>query len=130
MTMNRKWMTILFFLGVLILLGCGASRDKMTAYKDAKDAFQMATLAGARQCAPCECATAEVYLALAERETKRFLGLGDEASSRLKMAVAITKEKSLEAIKICQAHAQLTAPAPLSSPTPVPTPTAPLSQGR
>ena len=126
MKMNRKWLTIVFFLGALILSGCGVSKDTMTAYKDAKDAFQMATLAGARQCAPCECATAEAYLALAERETKRFLGSGDEASGRLKRAIAITKEKSLEAIKICQAHAQLTAPAP----TPPPTPAAPLSQGR
>ena len=126
MTMNRKWMTILFFLGVPILPGCGASRDRMTAYKDAKDTFQMATLAGARQCAPCECAKAEAYLALAERETKRSLGSGaDEASGRFKKAVAITKEKSLEAIKLCLAHAQLTAPAPS-----LPTPIDPLSQGR
>ena len=128
--MNRKWLTILFFLGVLILPGCGVSRDAMTAYKDAKDAFQMATLAGARQCAPCECATAEAYLALAERETKRFLGSGDEAYGRFKRAIAITKEKSLEAIKLCQAHAQLTAPAPLPSPTPAPTPAGPPSQRR
>ena len=68
MIMNRKWMTLILLLGVLILSGCGISKDTMMAYNEAKDAFQKATLAGAKQCAPCQYATAEAYLAHADHE--------------------------------------------------------------
>ena len=75
MSMNRKWMTlILLFLGAMIVSGCGISREGMMAYNEAKDAFQRATLAGAKQCAPCEYATAEAALAHADDEVAE----GDE----------------------------------------------------
>ncbi len=72
MSMNRKWMTlILLFLGAIIVSGCGISREGMMAYNEAKDAFQRATLAGAKQCAPCEYATAEAALAHADEDVGR-----------------------------------------------------------
>src|SRR5271157_3060473 len=103
MNMNKKWMTLmLLILGVMVISGCGISKETMMAYNEAKDVFQKATLAGAKKCAPCEYATAEAYLAHADHERTEFLGLGDETSGHLKNAIAITREKSLEAIKICQ----------------------------
>ena len=46
------------------------SKETIMAYNEAKDAFQKATLAGAKKCAPCQYATAEAYLALADHEFK------------------------------------------------------------
>jgi hypothetical protein len=71
----------------------------MVAYNDARDTFQKATLAGARKCAPCEYATAEAYLALADHEVAEK----DEfTAGHLKTGIGIAKEKSLEAIKLCE----------------------------
>jgi outer membrane protein OmpA-like peptidoglycan-associated protein len=101
MNMSRKWMTlILLILGVMVISGCGISKETMMAYNEAKDVFQKATLAGAKKCAPCEYATAEAYLASADEERSEYFGLGDENSDHLKNAVTITREKSLEALKL------------------------------
>ncbi len=59
---------LILFLGAMVLSGCGISKESMMAYNEAKDAFQKATLAGAKQCAPCQYATAEAYMALADQE--------------------------------------------------------------
>ena len=126
MNMSRKWMTLIFLiLGVMVISGCGISKETMMAYNEAKDVFQKATLAGAKKCAPCEYATAEAYLAHADHERTEFWGLGDETSGHLKNAITITREKSLEAIKICQAPPVPPGPGPkpVPGPTPVPAPT-------
>ena len=74
MIMDRKWMTLILLLGVLILSGCGMSKEAMMAYDEAKGDFQKATLAGAKQCAPCQYATAEAYLAHADHEIAENTG--------------------------------------------------------
>ena len=68
MNMKGKWMMLILLLGVMVLSGCGISKEGMMAANEAKDAFQKATLAGAKQCAPVQYATAEVYLALLNHE--------------------------------------------------------------
>ena len=101
--MNRKWTTsILLILGAMVVSGCGISKETMIAYNEPKDAFHLATLAGAKQCAPCEYATAEAYLAYVDQKQTGFFGPGDEISGPLKNAMTVTREKSLEAIRICQ----------------------------
>ena len=112
-------MMLILLLGAIALSGCGISKEGMMAYNEAKDAFQKATLAGAKQCAPCEYATAEAYLAHADHERSEIFGLGDETSGHFKNGVIITREKSLEAIKLCQVPPT---PAPAPTPTPAPTP--------
>jgi OOP family OmpA-OmpF porin len=89
----------------------------MMTYNEAKDTFQKATLAGAKKCAPCQYATAEAYLALADHEVAE-----KDDREHIKTAIGITKEKSLEAIKICEKP-----PTPPTPPTPPgpPTPPAP-----
>ena len=67
---------ILLILGVMVISGCGISKETMMAYNEAKDVFQKATLAGAKKCAPCEYATAEVYLASADEERGEYFGRG------------------------------------------------------
>ncbi len=119
MNMKGKWMMLILLLGVIALSGCGISKEGMMAYNEAKDAFQKATLAGAKQCAPCEYATAEAYLAHADHERSEIFGLGDETSGHFKNGVIITREKSLAAIKLCQVPPT---PAPAPTPTPAPTP--------
>jgi outer membrane protein OmpA-like peptidoglycan-associated protein len=112
MDMNKKWMTlILLILGAMIASGCAISKETMMAYNEAKDTFQKATLAGAKKCAPCQYATAEAYVALADHEVAE-----KDDREHIKIAIGITKEKSLEAIKICEKP---------PAPTPPPTPPAP-----
>ena len=123
MSMNKKWMTlILLLLGAMIASGCAISRESMMAYNDAKDAFQKATLAGGKQCAPVQYATAEAYLAHADHEVAER----DEwRNDHFAGAVKITKEKSLEAIKLCSippAPKAMAAPVPPPPPPPPPTP--------
>jgi OOP family OmpA-OmpF porin len=92
----------------------------MMAYNEAKDAFQKATLAGAKQCAPCQYATAEAYLAHADHELAE--SYGENHSTHLKTAIGIIKEKSLEAIKLTPCEPAPPAPAPAPAPTPAPAP--------
>src|SRR4030043_30718 len=97
MMMNRKWMTlILLILAAMIASGCAISKETMMAYNEAKDLFQKATAAGAKKCAPVQYATAEAALAHADHE----IAEGDDAPCHLTSAIAIVKEKSLEALKL------------------------------
>jgi outer membrane protein OmpA-like peptidoglycan-associated protein len=115
MDMNKRWMMlIILILGAMIASGCAVSKETMVSYNEAKGAFQKATLAGAKKCAPCQFATAEAYLALADHEVAER-----DDREHLKLAVKTVKEKSLEAIKICEKP-----PAPPTPPTP-PGPTPP-----
>ncbi len=123
MKMNQKWMIlILLIFGAMIVSGCGASRETVMAYNDAKDTFSRATIAGAKKCAPCEYGTAEAYLALADHELKYYWremqDLGDHAK--------IVKEKSLEALKLtpCEKPAP-PPPPPAAAPPPPPPPPPP-----
>jgi OOP family OmpA-OmpF porin len=91
----------------------------MKAYEDAKATFQKAEQVGAKKCAPCQYATAEAYLALADHEIAK-----KDDGADLAKAIRITKEKSLEAIKVCEA-AKPPPPAPPAPAPPAPAPPAP-----
>ena len=123
MDMKKKWMTlILLILGAMIASGC-ASTETMIAYNEAKELFQKATMAGAKKCAPIQYATAEAYLALADHE----VGERDYNAADTKLALAVAKEKSLEALKLtpCEKPAPPPAPAPPPPPPPPPKPAPP-----
>jgi len=97
--MNKRWMMlILLILGALISSGCAISKETMMAYNEAKDAFQKATLIGAKKCAPVQYATAEAYLAFADHEVADYW----REIEHLNTSIRTVKEKSLEAIKICE----------------------------
>ena len=121
MKMRRKWMIwILLILGAMVVSGC-AKTQTMIAYNEAKELFQKATLAGAKKCAPVQYGTAEAYLALADHE----IGEGDYDSSDTKLALAIVKEKSLEALKVSPCEEKPAPPAPAPPPPPPPPAPAP-----
>src|SRR5512135_702318 len=95
MKMNRKWMILLLLvLGAVMASGC-APKATVMSYNEAKDAFQRATIAGAKKCAPCEYATAEANLALADHEMKYYWREMEDLDIHSK----IVKEKSLEALQ-------------------------------
>ena len=122
MNMNRKWMAlILLILGAMVVSGCAKS-EVMMAYNEAKELFQKATAAGAKNCAPVQYATAEAYLALLDHE----IAEGDYWAEDTKLALKVVKEKSLEALKLtpCEKPAP-PAPAPPAPPKPTPPPPAP-----
>jgi outer membrane protein OmpA-like peptidoglycan-associated protein len=115
MNMNRKWMTwILLILGAMVVSGCAKS-EVMMAYNEAKDLFQKATVAGAKNCAPVQYATAEAYLALLDHE----IGEGDYWAEDTKLALAVVKEKSLEALRLTPCGKPVP-PAPPAPPKPGP----------
>jgi OOP family OmpA-OmpF porin len=121
--MNRKWMIwILLILGAIAISGC-AKTETMIAYNEAKDLFQKATLAGAKKCAPVQYATAEAYMALADHE----IGEADYDSSDTRLAIAVIKEKSSEALKLtpCEPAAPPPPPPAPAPPPPPPPPPAP-----
>jgi OOP family OmpA-OmpF porin len=125
MNMNRKWMTLLILiLGAMIVSGCAISKEGMMAYDEAKDLFQKATAAGAKNCAPCQYATAEAALAQADHELAELSP--DTHSTHFVTAVKVLKEKSLEALKLtpCGKPAP-PAPAPPAPPKPAPPSPAP-----
>jgi len=123
MNMNRKWMTLLILiLGAMIVSGCSISKEAMMAYNEAKDLFQKATDAGAKKCAPCQYATAEAALALAEHEAKEW-SLEDH-SPHFWIGVKTAKEKSLEALKLTPCEKPAPPPPPPPAP-PKPAPPAP-----
>lgn len=122
MKMKQRWMIwILIILGAMIASGCAASKETMIAYDEAKDTFQKATLADAKKCAPIQYATAEAYRAFADHEITHFW----REIEHLDTSIKIVKEKSLEAIKICEKPP--TPPAPPPPPPPKPEPPAPPS---
>lgn len=122
MNMNRKWMMLfLLILGAMIASGCAVSKERMMAYNEARETFQKATQAGAKKCAPCQYATAEASLALAEHGIqKRWY----ESSEKYDIGTKVAKEKSLEALKLtpCEKPAP---PPPPPAPTPPPPKPAP-----
>jgi outer membrane protein OmpA-like peptidoglycan-associated protein len=116
-------MLIILILGAMIVSGCGLSKETMMSYNEAKDAFQKATLAGAKKCAPCQYGTAEAYLAWADKE----IAEKDEYSAHLRTSVRMVKEKSLEALKLtpCEKPAPPAPPAPEPPTPPMPPPPPP-----
>jgi outer membrane protein OmpA-like peptidoglycan-associated protein len=122
--MEKKWIAlILIVLGAMIASGCAISNESMMAYNEAKELFQKATVAGAKKCAPCQYATAEASLALADHE----IAERDDGSD-LKIALQVAKEKSLEALRLtpCEKPAPPPPPpAPAPPPPPPPPPPAP-----
>jgi outer membrane protein OmpA-like peptidoglycan-associated protein len=126
--MGKKSMTlILLILCTMIVSGCGMgiNKEQLIQVNEARDAFNKATLAGAKKCAPCEYARAEAYLALAEHYVKIKHGCSPYFDKQVH-SINIAKEKSLEAVKICQASP--TPPAPPTPPMP-PGPTPPTPPG-
>jgi OOP family OmpA-OmpF porin len=100
----------------MIASGCAVSKETMMAYNEAKETFQKATEAGAKKCAPCQYATAEASLALADHGIeKRWY----ESSAKFDIAIKVAKEKSLEALKLTPCEKPAPPPAP---PTPPPPP--------
>jgi OOP family OmpA-OmpF porin len=126
MKLNRRWMMlILLILGAMVASGCAITRppiskESMMAYEEAKEAFQKATQVGAKKYAPVQYATAEAYLALAEHELAE-----KDDKSHLKIANRIVKEKSLEAIKVCEEKPKPPAPPPKVEPPAPPIPPPP-----
>jgi outer membrane protein OmpA-like peptidoglycan-associated protein len=123
MTMNRKWMILLILiLGAVIASGC-APKATVISYNEAKEAFQKATIAGAKKCAPCQYGTAEANLALADHEMQYYWREMED----LDVHARIVKEKSLEALKLtpCEPPAPPPPPAPAPAPPPPPPPPPP-----
>jgi outer membrane protein OmpA-like peptidoglycan-associated protein len=122
MKMNRKWMILLLLiLGAAMVSGC-APKGTVMVYNEAKEAFQKATIAGAKKCAPCQYGTAEAYLALADHEMKYYWREAEDLDKH----ATIVKEKSLEALKLtpCEA-APARPPVPAEPPKPAPAPPPP-----
>jgi outer membrane protein OmpA-like peptidoglycan-associated protein len=123
MKMNRKWMILLLLiLGTVIVSGC-APKGTVMVYNEAKEAFQKATIAGAKKCAPCQYGTAEAYLALADHEMKYYWREAEDLDKH----ATIVKEKSLEALKLtpCEAKPAPPPPPPPEPPKPEPPPPPP-----
>ena len=114
MNMSRKWMMLFaLILGAMVASGCAVSKETRMAYDEAKGLFDKATAAGAKKCAPCQYATAEAALALAEHGLqKRWY----ESSAKYDIGVKVAKEKSLEALKLTPCEK----PAPPPPPPPPP----------
>ena len=108
-------MLILLILGAMVASGCSVSKEAMMAYHETKDIFQKATDAGAKKCAPCQYATAEAYLALAEHEIAEKRS--ELHSPHFNLGVTTVKEKSLEALKLTPCEKP---PAPVAVPPPAP----------
>ena len=122
MNMNRKWMILLLLiLGAMIASGC-TPKGTVLIYNDARDAFQRATIAGAKKCAPCQYGTAEAYLALADHEMKYYWREMEDLEEHAK----IVKEKSLEALSLTPCDKpEPPAPAPTPPPPTTPAPAPP-----
>ena len=94
--------------------GCTVSRETMVMYNETKDAFQKATAAGAKKCAPCQYAQAEAYLALADY----YLRNKEDVTCRITTHLAIVKEKTLEAMKLTPCEKPPVPPTPPTPPKP------------
>ena len=125
--MNRKLIGLALLLcGMLVASGCaslcgpavsqitGVSEKAMSPVQEARNAFQKATLAGAKKCAPVQYATAEAYLALVEHEIAEKHECSPHLFSPFD-SVQLVIDKSLEAIKVCEKP-----PAPPAPPAPTP----------
>jgi len=119
MNMNRKWMILLLLiLGAVIASGC-APKATVMIYNEAKEAFQRATVANAKKCAPCQYGTAEAYLGLADHEMKYYWRELQDLEEHAK----VVREMSLEALKLtpCEKPPE-PAPAPPKVEAPAPPP--------
>ena len=83
----------------MIVSGSGFSKETTMKYEELENAFPNATLACAKKCRTNQYGIAEPCLANAYHE----IAEKDEHYGHLKSAIGITREKSLEAIKICKA---------------------------
>jgi OOP family OmpA-OmpF porin len=100
---SKRWMTlILLLLGAMIASGCAISKETMMEINEAKELFQKATLVGAKNCAPVPYATAEAYVALIDHELAEKHEWSPHLIHGPINSVKIVKEKSLEAIKLCE----------------------------
>jgi len=108
-------------LGIAVLSGCSADKETLRAYDEAKGIFQKATDAGGKKCAPCQYATAEAALALAEHGINKWVF---ESKPKIEGAIGLAKDKSLEALKLspCEAPAPPPPPPPAPAPPPPPPP--------
>lgn len=124
MNISRTWMILLLLiLGAVLVSGC-APKATVMSYNEAKEAFQRATVANAKKCAPCQYGTAEGYLAWADHEMKYYW----REMQDLDKHATIVRDKSLEALKLtpCEKEAPPPAPAPAPPPpAPAPPPPAP-----
>ena len=77
-------------------------------YNEAKELFYNATMAGAKDCAPYEYATAEAALAQANEE----IGEKHYKGEHLVEAIQITKEQSLRALELSPCAPEPAAPVP------------------
>jgi len=121
MKMNRKWMILLLLiLGAVIASGC-TPKATVISYNEAKEAFQKATIAGAKKCAPCQYATAEANLGLADHEMQYYWREMEDLDRHAR----IVKEKSLEALKLTPCEPPAPPPPPPPPPPPAPAPAPP-----
>jgi outer membrane protein OmpA-like peptidoglycan-associated protein len=106
----------------MMISGCGASRETVMAYNEAKETFQRATIADAKKCAPCQYGTAEGYLALADHELKYYWRELEDLAKSTK----IVQDKSSEALKLTPCEPPKPEPAkPAEPPKPAPPPPPP-----
>jgi hypothetical protein len=96
----------------MIVSGFGFSKETMTISEELENAFPKAMLACARKCRTNQYGIAEPCLTNAYHEIPEK----DEYYGHLKSAIGITREKSLEAIKICKAPSAPTPPKLVSLP--------------
>jgi len=104
---------LLLILGAVMASGC-APKATVVVYNEAKEAFQRATIAGAKKCAPCQYGTAEANLALADHEMQYYWRELEDLYTHS----TIAKEKSLEALKLTPCEAEKPAPPPPPPPPP------------
>jgi OOP family OmpA-OmpF porin len=112
---------ILLFLGTVMMISGCAPRQTVMSYNEAKETFQRATIADAKKCAPCQYATAEAWLAMADHEMKYYW----REMEHLQTSTKIVKEKSLEALKLTPCEEKPAPPTPAPPTPPTPTPPAP-----
>lgn len=96
----------------MIVSGFGFSKETMMMYQGLENAFPKGTLARAKKCRTIQYGIAEPcwanpYYEIAEK---------DEYYGHLKSEIGISREKSLEAIKICKAPFAPTPPKLVSLP--------------
>lgn len=96
----------------MIVSGFGFSEETMMIYEELENAFPKATLACAKKCRTNQYRIVEPCLTDAYHE----IAEKDEYYGHLKSAIKITREKSLEAIKICKAPSAPTPPKLVSLP--------------
>ena len=96
----------------MIVSGFGFSKETMMIYQELENAFPKATLARAKKCRINQYRIVEPCLTDAYHE----IAAKDEYYGHLKSEIGITREKSLEATKICKAPFAPTPPKLVSLP--------------